>query len=61
MHLNFTNEIYQPYNKPNNIPTYVHAKFNYPPSIICNIPESINRRLLSISFSSTTFNSSTVF
>ena len=32
-----------------NTPLYVHSKSNHPPSIIKNIPESINRRLLEIS------------
>ena len=40
---------YKPYTKPNNTPLYVHRESNHPPSIIKNIPESINRRLSTIS------------
>ena len=35
--------------KPGNVPLYVHHKSNHPPSILKNIPESINRRLSAIS------------
>ena len=42
-------EIYKPYMKPNNTPLYVHKDSNHPPNIIKNIPESINKRLSSIS------------
>ena len=31
--------------KPNDQPTYVHQKSNHPPSILRNIPKSVNRRL----------------
>ncbi|KAF6033494.1 OSTF1 [Bugula neritina] len=58
-HLNLTNGIYQPYNKPNNIPTCVHVKSNHPPSIIRKTSEPINSRLSSISSNSTTFNNNT--
>ena len=40
---------YYPYTKEGNIPLYVHKKSNHPPSILKNIPESINRRLSGIS------------
>ena len=35
--------------KPNNTPLYVHKDSNHPPSVINNIPESINKRLSNIS------------
>ena len=38
-----------PYTKEGNIPLYVHKKSNHPPSILKNIPESINKRLSEIS------------
>jgi hypothetical protein len=38
-----------PYTKPNNVPRYVHNKSNHPPTILKNIPESINKRLSEIS------------
>ena len=49
-------ETYKPYMKPNNTPMYVHSKSNHPPNILKNIPESINRRLSSISCNATAFN-----
>ena len=47
---------YKPYMKPNNTPIYIHKDSNHPPSIIKNIPESINKRLSSISSNESTFN-----
>ena len=41
--------LYKPYMKPNNIPVYVNRNSNHPPSILRNIPESVNRRLSNIS------------
>ena len=38
-----------PYMKEGNVPLYVHKKSNHPPSILKNIPESINKRLSEIS------------
>lgn len=38
-----------PYTKEGNTPLYVHKKSNHPPSILENIPESINKRLSEIS------------
>ena len=40
---------YKPYNKPGNIPQYVHIDSNHPPSILKRIPETINQRLSKIS------------
>lgn len=56
--LDMANNTYQPYTKPNNIIHYVHRKSNHPPSIIKNIPPSINKRLSSISSSEKAFNTS---
>ena len=50
--------IYKSYVKPNNIPLYVHKHSNHPPTIINNIPKSINRRLSSISSNEEVFNQS---
>ena len=47
--LNQANGSYMPYIKTNNVPHYVHSKSNHPPTILKNIPESINRRLSEIS------------
>ena len=40
---------FKAFNKPNNIPQYVHRHSNQPPSVIRNIPPSINKRLSTIS------------
>ena len=37
--------IYKPYMKPNSNLTYIHKQSNHPPSIIKNLPKSINKRL----------------
>ena len=46
--LNLSTAKYQPYNKPNNVPLYVHNKSNHPPKILQNIPLAINKRLCEI-------------
>ena len=40
---------YYPYTKEGNIPLYVHTKSNHPPTILEDIPESIDKRLSEIS------------
>ena len=57
--MDLRDETYKPYMKPNNTPLYVHSKSNHPPNILKNIPESINRRLSSISCNATVFHNST--
>ena len=47
--LNLSTGKYHPYSKPNNTPLYVHSKSNHPPSVLRNIPLSINKRLTEIS------------
>ena len=47
--LDLSNGTYKPYMKPNNTLIYVHQESNHPPSILKNIPESINKRLSTIS------------
>ena len=47
--------VHKPYMKPNNTPLYVNKKSNHPPSIIKNIPESINKRLSTISSTKAAF------
>ena len=42
-------ENFKLYAKPTNTLLYVQSKSNHPPSIIKNIPDSVNRRLLKIS------------
>ena len=38
-----------PFTKEGNVPLYEHKKSNHPPSILKNIPDSINKRLSEIS------------
>ena len=40
---------YKPFTKPNNIPQYVNIHSNHPPSVLKNIPASVNKRLSTIS------------
>ena len=47
---------FRPFIKENNKPTYVHSKSNHPPSIIRNIPASIQKRLSVNSSSEHIFN-----
>ena len=46
--LNLSTAKYQPYNKPNNVPLYVHNKSNHPPKILQNIPLAINKHYCEI-------------
>ena len=55
--LNLSTAKYQPYNKPNNVPLYVHNKSNHPPKILQNIPLAINKRLCEISSDEDSFQS----
>ena len=54
--LDMNTEKFKPYAKPTNTPLYVLSKSNHPPSIIKNIPESINRRLSEILSDAGVFN-----
>ena len=47
---------HSPYTKEGNTPLYVHKQSNHPPSILRNIPESINKRLSEISSDEDCFN-----
>ena len=49
VNLNLDTGIYKPDMKPNDTPLYVHSQSNHPPGILRNIPQSVNRRLSSIS------------
>ena len=55
--LDLKNESYKPFIKPGDKPTYVHSGSNHPPSIIKNIPLSINKRLSKISANKEIFDS----
>ena len=41
-----TNESYSPFMKPNNKLLYVHRQNNHPPALLKNIPENINKFLM---------------
>ena len=53
--LDMKNETYQPFTKENHHPVYVHRSSNHPPSILKNIPLSVNDRLSRLSSSKEIF------
>ena len=53
---NLETGLYKPYMKPNHTPVYVHVESNHPPSIIKNIPKSVNKRLSTNSSNEEIFN-----
>ena len=53
--LDMKKESYQPFTKPNHVPTYVHKLSNHPPSVLKNIPQSVNDRLCKLSSSKELF------
>ena len=54
--LDLRTAIYKPYKKPNSNITYIHKQSNHPPSIIKNLPKSINKRLSTNSKNAQIFN-----
>ena len=54
--LDLSKDSYSPYIKPNNPLLYVKKDSNHPPSIIKNIPESVNKRLSELSKNEIVFN-----
>ena len=55
--LDIRNCFYQPFTKPNSVPVYVHRQSNHPPSVLQNIPQSVNDRLNRLSSSKEMFES----
>ena len=53
--LDLEKEIFKPYRKPNDRPLYIHRHSNHPPNVLKAIPESINKRISSISSSAREF------
>ena len=49
--IDLESETFKPFIKPNTTPLYIDSQSNHPPSIIKNLPASINKRLSSISSS----------
>ena len=47
---NLSYGIYKPYTKPNNKIKYIHKNSNHPPSVIRQIPISVESRLSTLSF-----------
>ena len=46
---NLTDSSYRPFNKTNNEINYIHKQSNHPPSIIRQLPLSVERRLSKLS------------
>ena len=55
---NLTDSSYRPFNKTNNEINYIHKQSNYPPSIIKQLPLSVERRLSKFSSNEKIFNDS---
>ena len=55
MNLDLSTGKFWPFRKPNSETLYVNTKSNHPPNVIKQIPESINRRISSLSCDSDTF------
>ena len=56
--LNLNNSNYKPYRKPDNEILYTHKDLNHPPSILKQIPTSIEKIISTLSSNETTFNES---
>ena len=52
---NLNDGTYKPYTKPNNEIKYIHKNSNHPPSVIRQIPLSIESRLSTLSFNEKIF------
>jgi hypothetical protein len=50
-----TDGTYKPYRKPNNDPLYINRSSNHPPSILRQLPTSVNKRINKLSCDKTTF------
>ena len=55
---NLTDSSYCPFNRTNNEINYIHKQSNYPPSIIKQLPLSVERRLSKFSSNEKIFNDS---
>ena len=53
--LNLNDGSYRPYKKPNEETNYIHVNSNNPPSILKQLPMSIEKRLSSLSSSKENF------
>ena len=59
--LNLNDGSYRPYRKPNEETNYIHVNSDHPPSIIKEIPRSIEKRLSTLSSSENIFQESAVY
>ena len=59
--LNLNHGSYHPYRKPNEETNYIHINSDHLPSIIKEIPRSIEKRLSILSSSKTTFQESAIY
>ena len=57
--LNLDGNSFQPYKKPEDVLSYVHAESNHLPNILKHIPHSIELQLLATSSTKSIFRSST--
>ena len=48
--LDFKTEKFSPYRKPDNTPSFIHARSNHPPAILKQIPRSVGHWISSLSF-----------
>ena len=55
--LNLQTGRHSAYRKPNNDPLYIDSRSNHPPSIIKHVPNSINKRISSLSSNQSSFDS----
>ena len=56
--LDLNNDLFKPFLKPNNVIMYVDVKSNHPKKILENIPDSVNKRLSSLSKDENVFHQS---
>ena len=47
--INLSNSNYKPYHKPDNEVLYIHKDSNHPPSILKQIPTSVEKRISALS------------
>ena len=56
--LDLSKETYEPYRKPNDIPIYINAMSNHPPTVIAHIPNAVEKRLSTLSSNKKVFDKS---
>lgn len=55
IHLDLSSGLHMPYRKPNDNPLYVHAESNHPPTILQHIPQSVSKRISTLSSNENVF------